>query len=119
MTGSVEITAKPLAITGLTASPKVYEGTPAATLGGAAALPAPEAAGAGTAGDGKPYTVDTLTLGGMAAGTFADGNVGTAKPVTVTGLTLTGTGSGNYTLTPPAGLTADINGKLYVRVPAQ
>ncbi|MCX6873046.1 MAG: DUF6288 domain-containing protein [Verrucomicrobia bacterium] len=108
VTGAVQITPKALTVGGLTATGKTYDGNPTVGLTGAAALQAAEAAGAGTTADGKPYTVDTLVLSGTAAGTFADPNAGTAKPVTVTGNTLAGTSSGNYTLTQPAGLTADI-----------
>src|SRR6185503_10288681 len=43
-------------------------------------------------------------------GAFADPSVGIAKPVTVTGFILGGADAGNYTLTQPAGLTADITG---------
>ena len=108
MTGTVSITAKPLTITGLTAMPKVYDGTPVASLGGVAAFLTSEAAGSGSTGDGKPYNVDAVTPGGTAAGAFVDANVGTAKPVTVTGLSVSGTGSGNYAINQAAGLTANI-----------
>ena len=46
--------------------------------------------GAGTTTDGKPYTGDTVSVTGTAAGAFATRHVGTAKAVTVTGLSLTG-----------------------------
>jgi hypothetical protein len=49
-----------------------------------------------------------VTLGGTAAGAFADKNVGTGKTVTVTGNTLAGTDAGNYRLLAPTGLTAAI-----------
>jgi autotransporter-associated beta strand protein len=108
MTGAVTITPKALAVTGLTASSRVYDGTSVALLSGTAALLTAEAAGAGTTSDGKPYTGDTLAVAGTAVGTFGNPNVGTAKAVTVGGLTLSGAGSGNYTLTQTAGLMADI-----------
>ena len=108
LTGAMTITPKALTVTGLTASGKVYDGTSAAVVGSTAAFLTPEAAGAGSTGDGKPYDVDAVTPGGTAAGAFADPNVGTAKSVAVTGVTVTGTGSGNYTIMPPAGLTADL-----------
>ena len=108
LSGSVVITPKVLIASGLAASDRAYDGTAVAVLTGTAALLPAGAPGEGTRGDGKPYTGDPLALGGMAAGTFADPDVGSAKGVTVTGLILTGEGSGNYTLTPPAGLTADI-----------
>ena len=40
---------------------------------------------------------------------FGNTGVGTNKPVTVSGLTLTGSAATNYTLTQPAGLTANIS----------
>jgi len=109
--GTVQITPKALTMSGLTASDRAYDGTSVATLGGTAALLSAEAPGAGTTGDGKPYTGDTVALAGTATGTFADPNVGTAKAVTVTGVALSGADSGNYTLTQAAGLTADITAR--------
>jgi autotransporter-associated beta strand protein len=111
LSGTVTITPKALAVTGLTASTKVYDGTPAAVLAGTAAFLTSEAAGAGSSGDGKPYTVDAVFPGGTAAGTFANPTVGTAKAVTVTGVTVTGSGSGNYTVTQPVGLTANLTAR--------
>ena len=71
-------------------------------------LLAAQTAGSGTSSDGKPYTGDTLTIGGTATGAFADKHAGTNKPVTVTGLTLGGAAAANYSLTQPAGLIATI-----------
>ncbi|PWU16613.1 MAG: hypothetical protein C5B50_13155 [Verrucomicrobia bacterium] len=102
------ITAKPLTVTGLSANNKCFDGTTTATLSGSAAFLTPEAAGAGTTSDGKPYTVDSVSPGGTPAGTFADANPGTGKSVTVSGVTVTGTGNGNYSATQPTGLTATI-----------
>ena len=89
-------------------SARAYDGTPVATLSGTAALLTAEAAGTGTTSDGKPYTGDTLALGGAATGTFADKHVGNNKAITVTGITLGGAQAGNYTLNQPAGLTANV-----------
>jgi hypothetical protein len=105
------ITAKALTIAGLTASDKIYDATTTATLAGTAAFLSSESAGTGTTVDGKPYSVDTISVGGTAAGTFADKNVATGKAVTVTGLTVAGTDAGNYTATQPTGLTAAITKK--------
>ena len=113
-TTSANITAKALTVTGLTGVNRTYDGTTAATLTGTAALPAAEAAGAGSTADGKPYTGDTLSLGGTASAAFADKNVnpvGSPKTITVTGITLGGAGAGNYTITQPAGITANITQK--------
>jgi hypothetical protein len=49
-----------------------------------------------------------VTLGGTAAGAFADKNVGTGKAVTVTGNTISGADAGNYNLIQQTGLTASI-----------
>jgi hypothetical protein len=109
---TANVTAKPLTVAGVTAvATRVYDGTTVAGLSGTAAFLSTEAAGAGATSDGKPYSVDSVTVSGTAAGTFATRNVGTAKSVTVTGLTVSGTGSGNYTATQPTGLTADITAK--------
>ena len=107
-TAAVTVTPKPIMVTGLTGTSKVYDGTTTVDLTGIAALTATGTAGTGTTVDGKPYTGDALTLGGTAAGAFADPNVGAAKPVMVSGKTLTGAQAGNYTLTQPLGLTAGI-----------
>ena len=58
-------------MTGITAASTIYDGTTTAKLGGTAVLQTAEAGGAGTTADGKPYTGDTVTLGGTAAGTLA------------------------------------------------
>ncbi|MEI6601300.1 MAG: YDG domain-containing protein, partial [Comamonadaceae bacterium] len=89
------ITPKDLALSGLSAGNKVYDGTSAATLGGSAAVAA--------------LSGDNVTLGGSATGSFADKNVATGKAVSVTGLTLSGADAGNYTLVAPAGLSANIS----------
>jgi filamentous hemagglutinin family protein len=91
------ITAANLAVTGLTASDKVYDATTTATLGGTAAI--------------TKLGTDDVTIGGTAAGAFADKNVADGKGVTVTGNTISGTDAGNYTLVQQTGLTADITAK--------
>ena len=81
---------KPLTVTGITASSRVYDGTTGALLNttGAALV--------GVVGG------DTVTLGtGAATGTFASKAVGNGKTVTVLGLTLGGADSGNYSLVQP------------------
>jgi len=105
------ITPKALTMGGLTVSPKVYDGTTKATLGGAAALTGSEAAGAGTSTDGLWYTGDGITLGGTAVGTFGSKDVGSPVSVTVSGNTLVNNGAGDYTLTQQTGLSANITPK--------
>ena len=91
---------RPVTITpGVSANNKVYDGTP----------PRPSApitwcwraSWPGTAANVK------LSTNGYTA-TFASPGVGTGIAVTVSGLTLTGSAATNYTLTQPAGLTANI-----------
>src|SRR5207302_105089 len=64
-----------------------------------AALQGTEGAGTGTTADGKPYTVDSVSLTGTATGTYNTKDVATANLVTFGGLSLAGTGNTNYTLT--------------------
>ena len=98
-TYAATITRKGLTVTGITASSKVYDGTPAATLNtGSAAL-------SGNLDGGNV----TLSTGG-ASGAFADASVANGKTVTVSGLSISGAASGNYTLTQPT-TTANITGK--------
>src|SRR5438128_355841 len=105
------VTAKALTVSGITAASTIYDGTTTAKLGGTAAFQVTEAAGAGTTSDGKPYSVDSVSAGGTAAGTLAAKDVGT-RAVTITGVTVTGTGSGNYTVTQQTGLTQTITAKV-------
>jgi len=108
LTGSVQVSAKALAVSGLAASDRAYNGTQTAALTGSGALLPAQNPGSGSSADGKPYSGDALTLGGVAAATFADKHAGSNKPVAVTGLTLGGAAAGNYLLIQPAGLAATI-----------
>lgn len=94
---TLTVTKKGLTITGLTANNKVQDGTTAATLSGTAALSGV------VSGDES-----NVNLTGTPTATFASATPGTAIAVTVTGYSLTGSASANYTLTQPAGLTANI-----------
>ncbi|KQZ46789.1 YDG domain-containing protein, partial [Massilia sp. Root1485] len=88
------ITPKALALSGLTASDKVYDGTTAAQLTGGTL--------SGMVGN------ETLNLGSL-TGAFADKHVGTSKAVTVSGTITNGTGlASNYAIATPAGLSASI-----------
>ncbi len=89
------VTAKPVTITGVTASNKVYDNTTTATLSGGAV--------SGVV-SGETVTVVAGT------GTFASANAGT-RAVTATGYSLGGANAGNYTLSaqptvPNATITA-------------
>jgi hypothetical protein len=90
------ITQKQLTITGLTASNKVYDGTTTAALTGTAAY--------NGLVSGEAFSPVT----GTPAASFGDANVGTGKAVTVSGYTAP---NANYSLTQPAGLTANITPK--------
>jgi hypothetical protein len=107
------ITAKTLLMSGLSATDKVYDATTTDPLSGTAALLAAEAAGAGSTSDGKPYTGDTLLLGGTALGSFAQKDVGTGLAVSVSGNSLSGSQAIDYVLAAneQSGLTATITPK--------
>jgi hypothetical protein len=97
---TASITAKPLTVSGITASDKIYDGTTTATL---------NTSSAALVGVISGETITLVTTG--ATGTFSDKNVGTGKTVTVAALTLTSTvGSTNYSLTQPTA-TASITAK--------
>jgi filamentous hemagglutinin family protein len=83
-----------LALTGLSANNKTYDGTLAATLSGSASVNA--------------FGADVVTIGGCGCASFADKNAGSGKAVTVSGFTLGGADAGNYNLVMPTGLTASI-----------
>ena len=85
----LNVTVRPLTVTGLTANHKIQDGTTAATLSGTAEL---INVVAGDEGD--------VTLSGTPVGTFASASPGTGVAVTVTGLSLTGDKALNYTLAP-------------------
>ena len=91
---SANVTPASLAVTGVTASNRVYDATTVEALGGTAAVAA--------------LGSDVVTVSGTGAGAFATNTVGTAKAVTVTGYSLSGTDAANYTVVQPTGLSADI-----------
>ena len=93
---TASITPAGLTASGVTAQDKVYDGTTNATLSGTATL------------NGQVSGDDVSLVTGAVTAAFADPDTGTDLPVTVSGYALTGADAGNYTLTQPAGLTADI-----------
>jgi YVTN family beta-propeller protein len=93
-----DITAKSLAVNGLTAQNKTYDGTAAATLNFANATLAGIVIPDSVTFDGSSYTA-----------AFNDKNAGIGKPVTVTGIVLGGADSGNYTVAQPNSLSAAIS----------
>jgi hypothetical protein len=85
---------KPLTITGVTATNKVYDGTSSATLSGGILNGV-------TSGD-----VVKIVAG---SGTFPDKNVGTTKTITANGFSLEGADAEKYVLSAqPNGITANI-----------
>jgi YDG domain len=83
-----------LAVSGVTAQNKVYDGTDRAALSGNAVVTA--------------LGADTVTLAGNAVALFDDANVDNNKPVAVGGYTLAGADAANYVVGQPAGLRASL-----------
>ncbi len=99
--GSVtaDITPKALDASGLSvAASRAYNGGLSATVIGSAALRSAEAAGTGSTSDGKPYSLDTVSITGTATATYDAATVAGASSVAFGGLTLAGAQAGNYTL---------------------
>lgn len=96
---TLEITKRPLSITGLKAADKEYDGNTGATVSG------------GTLNG--IVNGDDVSADMSASGTFADKKAGEGKTVTVTvtPLSLTGTKSGNYEITSVNDMTASISQK--------
>jgi len=92
---TASITPASLALTGIAANNKVYDGTVTASLSGA---PTVSALGG-----------DHVVVIGAGTGVFSDKNAGTDKSVTVSGYTLSGADAGNYTLVEPTNVTANIS----------
>jgi hypothetical protein len=94
---TADITPLTLAVTGVTASDKVYDRSRAAVLFGGAIAP--------LGGD------DVILDASVAAGLFADKNVGIGKGVTATGFALSGADALNYAILQPTGMTASITAR--------
>ena len=95
---TANITAKPLTITGLSASSREYDRTTTATFSGTPAL-------------NGVISPDAVTLSAASvSATFADKTAANNKTVTFSGYSLGGAGVGNYTLTQPTA-TANITRK--------
>jgi trimeric autotransporter adhesin len=94
---TANITAKPLTITGLSASNKTYDGNTTATHSGTPVL-------------SGVVSGDNVTLTGTGTASFANKTVANGKTVTISGYSLGGAGAGNYSLTPPTA-TANITAK--------
>lgn len=89
---SASITPRTIAVTGLSVSDKVYDGTRTAKLSGSVeAIPG-----------------DEVSLSASATALFADKNVGVNKPVQLNGAVLSGADAANYTLPEVPSLFASI-----------
>ncbi len=91
---TADVTPRGLAVHGLIALDKPYDGATVAPLGGVAAI--------------TPLADDDVVLGGTPIGRFADPNVGSNKAVTVSGNAISGTDADNYNLVQQQGLYANI-----------
>jgi fibronectin-binding autotransporter adhesin len=114
------VAAKALTMTGLSVpASRAYDGTALAYVSGVAALQAPEAFGAGSTSDGKPYTGDAVGIIGLALGTYDSKDVASATTVNFSGLRLIGAQAANYSLTMQTPAAATITTKaLTVASPA-
>ena len=97
VTAAGTITAKGIAVSGLTAQNKTYDGNRNAVVKGTAVVD--------TTGVIQGDTVNVT--GTVNGGLFADKDAGTDKAVSVSGLSLSGTDAGNYAIAP-ANLKANI-----------
>ena len=96
------ITPRPVAITGVSAQNKIYDGSANTEITGTAVI------NGLAAGDTEDVKVDAT----MACATFENANAGTAKTVNFSGYALTGAKAHNYTLSAqPSSVTANINPK--------
>ena len=91
---SADIAPAPLAVAGIGAVDKQFDGSVAAQLTGAPVL--------------RPLEGDQVVLTGTGFGRFLDPSVGSRKPVVVSGYELGGADAGNYVLRQPEGVTASI-----------
>jgi filamentous hemagglutinin family protein len=96
------ITPRPLSVTGVTATGRVYDGTTTVAVNVSGATVDTSAV---VAGDNVSIA---LPPDGISTGVMADRFVGSAKPVTISGASLTGSESANYVLVGATGLTVNI-----------
>ncbi|MCC7598026.1 hypothetical protein IGS61_11045, partial [Janthinobacterium sp. FW305-129] len=89
-----DITPAQVAVTGVHANNKTFDGNAVASLGGTAVI--------------NVFGEDDVALAGTPGASFADATAGKAKPVSVNGYALAGADAANYTLSQPQGLSADI-----------
>jgi hypothetical protein len=104
------IAPKPVTVTGIIASHKVYDATSTASLNTSGAT---LTTGAAQASDNKVYASDDVGVNvSGASGVFVAGkNVGVGKAVSVSGLALSGADAANYRVSDASGATANITPK--------
>lgn len=103
------ISPKELTMLGLTiTNPKIYDATRTAIVSGTASLLSAETPGVGSVTDGKPYSVDQVSIAGNAIGTYNTKDVATANTVSFSGLSLTGANAANYYLTMQSNYASSI-----------
>ncbi|MBX3602552.1 MAG: filamentous hemagglutinin N-terminal domain-containing protein [Rubrivivax sp.] len=98
------ITPRPLDVTGIAATDRVYDGSTVVSV----SVNSADVDLSGRIGNDEVAVV--LPSSGLTSGTMADKNVGSNKLVQVTGLTLTGAQAANYRLSG-GGITVDITPK--------
>ena len=96
------ITPRPLGVTGITATNRVYDGTTTVAVNVAGASVDTTSV---IAGD---MVSVTLPPSGISTGTLADRNAGVGKQVAITGLAISGSSASNYSLIGATGLTVNI-----------
>ena len=102
---TASITPRPLGVTGITATNRVYDGTTSVAVNVAGATVDTSSV---IAGD---VVSVTLPPSGISTGTLADRNAANNKPVAITGLTINGSSAANYALIGATGLTVNITPK--------
>ena len=99
---SASITPRPLGVTGITASNRVYDGTITVAVN---VTNASVDTSAVVAGD---VVSVSLPPSGISTGSMADRNVGNNKPVSITGVAIGGSSAANYSLIGATGLVVSI-----------
>ncbi len=106
------INQKELTISGLSVPlSKVYDGNRVAAIIGSATLQGAEVVSTGNANDGKPYSIDAVSITGTPIGTYNTKDVLTANRVIFSNLSLSGAQSTNYSLKSHADAAAIITQK--------
>lgn len=103
-TRTFRVTRRPVAVTGVTAASRVFDGTTVIAVSSGGAVLEKQAVSSGVlTGDAAE-----AVLGGTPVGAVVSPDVGEGHPVSVTGLELTGGRAGNYLLVIPTSVTASI-----------